>query len=527
MSLGDPALTDGLDPMSQAVNELTRDEGVLFVIAAGNSGSEFSVSAPGAADAALTVAAVDGLDQRAWFSSMGPRSGDHALKPDIAAPGVDVTAARSQLLPFGEGMYQPMDGTSMATPHVAGAAAILAAAHPAWSPRRLKDALMSSAKALPGTTPYEVGTGRLDIPGGSRARARHRLGLPRLLQVAARRRRSGVEARSRTRTTVRRPSRLELSEDVAGPGGGASDLFDLSQESVTVPAGGSVDVERHRRRGRRAGGRSLHGLRRRDRCLGHRQGAHRDRPREGGGALRPERPRSRPGRHAGIRLRRALRLPLAVGDDPPARPETGRGGDAAGRARPLQHLDLDGRARVERPGLRRASRSSPSRTSCSSRDQEVVLDARKAKRITVTTPRPSEDRHRRMQYFHDAGIPDGYTFMDLYFVPAERRRHVRRPDRRCGPGRGVRLHHPVATQRAAPGRVRPPPREDGRRLPVPGRVEPPRRQGAARRGVRGHRDRGRLRRRGRERQGRRDPSQRRRCSRGTGSPPRRRQGPSC
>jgi hypothetical protein len=51
------------------------------------------------------------------------------------------------------------------------------------------------------------------------------------------------------------------------------------------------------------------------------------------------------------------------------------------------------------------------------RDQEVLLDARKAKRITVTTPRPSENRHRRMQFFHDAGIPDGFSFMDLYFVP--------------------------------------------------------------------------------------------------------------
>ena len=135
MSLGDPEFTDGLDPISQALNELTAETGALFVVAAGNSGGEFTVGAPGAADAALTVAASTASTNAPWFSSMGPRSGDHALKPDISAPGVEVTAARSQQMPWGEGLYQTMDGTSMATPHVAGAAAILAAAHPTWSPR--------------------------------------------------------------------------------------------------------------------------------------------------------------------------------------------------------------------------------------------------------------------------------------------------------------------------------------------------------------------------------------------------------
>ena len=130
MSLGDPNPSDGTDPISQALNQLTEETGALFVVAAGNNWVEFSLSSPGVADAALTVAAVDGLDQRAVFSSMGPRVGDHALKPDISAPGVDVLAARSQAMPWGEGMYQPMDGTSMATPHVAGAAAILAARRP-------------------------------------------------------------------------------------------------------------------------------------------------------------------------------------------------------------------------------------------------------------------------------------------------------------------------------------------------------------------------------------------------------------
>ncbi|MDP5310215.1 S8 family serine peptidase [Streptomyces poriferorum] len=85
MSLGADTYTDGTDPMSQAVNTLTKDTGTLFVIAAGNTGPDAgTVGTPGAADAALTVAAVDDQDEIASFSSRGPRFGDGAMKPDIA-----------------------------------------------------------------------------------------------------------------------------------------------------------------------------------------------------------------------------------------------------------------------------------------------------------------------------------------------------------------------------------------------------------------------------------------------------------
>ncbi|MFD1936676.1 S8 family serine peptidase [Nonomuraea mangrovi] len=168
MSLGGPP-SDGTDPLSQAVNDLTAETGTLFVVAAGNLYETETISMPGAADAALTVAAVDKNDQLAGFSSRGPRPGG-GLKPDIAAPGVDIVAARAA----GTAMGSPVDehytgasGTSMATPHVAGAVAILAQQHPDWTGRQLKTALMSTSKD-DGFTVYEQGAGRVDLDRATR-----------------------------------------------------------------------------------------------------------------------------------------------------------------------------------------------------------------------------------------------------------------------------------------------------------------------------------------------------------------------
>ncbi|WP_299539081.1 S8 family serine peptidase [uncultured Streptomyces sp.] len=162
MSLGSPVPDGGTDPMAQAVNALSADGGPLFVIAAGNAYGAGTIGAPGSAEKALTVAAVDKQDGRADFSSMGPLVGTNGLKPDVSAPGVDINAAASQSVPNIQGMYQSMSGTSMATPHVAGAAAILKQRHPDWTGQRIKDALMSTATELP-YTPYEQGTGRIDV----------------------------------------------------------------------------------------------------------------------------------------------------------------------------------------------------------------------------------------------------------------------------------------------------------------------------------------------------------------------------
>ncbi|MEJ3742639.1 S8 family serine peptidase [Actinomycetes bacterium KLBMP 9797] len=168
LSLGS-ANSDGTDPVSQAVETLTERHGTLFVAAAGNAGpSESTVGAPAAAPAALAVGAVDAQDRLADFSSRGPVLGSRAAKPEIVAPGVDIVAARAAGTTLGrpvDARYTTASGTSMATPHVAGAAANLLQRHPEWTAARLKAALVGAAEPATGGDGYEVGAGRLDAAG--------------------------------------------------------------------------------------------------------------------------------------------------------------------------------------------------------------------------------------------------------------------------------------------------------------------------------------------------------------------------
>ncbi|MEV5472280.1 S8 family serine peptidase [Streptomyces sp. NPDC052207] len=234
MSLGGGG--DHTDPMSQAVDDLSKDTGALFVVAAGNGGPH-SISSPGAADAALTVGAVDSADQLADFSSQGPRDGDAGLKPEITAPGVDILAARSHYR-RGSGYYTTMSGTSMATPHVAGAAALLASEHPDWTGAQLKEALVSSAKATPSYTPYEAGAGRLDARAAVHT------------TVFA-----TTTAYSGFHTWPPKPGETDVQKvtytnvgdapvdlDLAINGTVPTGLFTLSQNRVTVPAHGTASV---------------------------------------------------------------------------------------------------------------------------------------------------------------------------------------------------------------------------------------------------------------------------------------------
>ncbi len=237
MSLGGSD-APGTDPLELAVATVTERYGTLFVVAAGNDGTERSVGSPASADAALAVGAVTRSEALAEFSSRGPRVGDSALKPEITAPGVEITAARSEDS-TGSGSYTAKSGTSMATPHVAGAAAILAAQHPGWTPGTLKAALMGSARPNPALGVFEQGAGRVDV---ARATTQSVTAEPGGVSFGLRRWPHGDDAPITRKVTYHNPgtSPVNLALSVEGQDGDGT--FTVSPATVTVPAGGRADV---------------------------------------------------------------------------------------------------------------------------------------------------------------------------------------------------------------------------------------------------------------------------------------------
>ncbi|MCP3818999.1 S8 family serine peptidase [Streptomyces sp. A3M-1-3] len=245
--------TPETDPLEAGVNKLSAEKGVLFAIAAGNDG-EFgpgTVGSPGSADAALTVGAVDDSDKLAEFSSTGPRVGDSAIKPDVTAPGVDTTAAAApgsvidQEVGQNPPGYLTISGTSMATPHVAGAAALLKQQHPAWKGAELKGALAASTK--PGAyTPFQQGSGRIAVDKAlTQTVVAEPVSVGFGLQQWPHTDDTPVTKKVTYRNLGTEAVTLDLAVTGLGPGGSPAPagFFTLGTQQVTVPAGGTADAE--------------------------------------------------------------------------------------------------------------------------------------------------------------------------------------------------------------------------------------------------------------------------------------------
>jgi subtilisin family serine protease len=167
LSLGEPEVEPTHDIVVTAINNAAA-AGVVPVIAAGNDFDTFgygSVSSPANARDAIAVAAVTANGAIADFSSAGPTPVSLAMKPDVSAPGVDVLSS----LPTTQGSFGLLSGTSMAAPHVAGAAALLKQRHPAWTVPQIKSALAQSGDPVRGagtTEAYAIreGGGLVDLP---------------------------------------------------------------------------------------------------------------------------------------------------------------------------------------------------------------------------------------------------------------------------------------------------------------------------------------------------------------------------
>jgi subtilisin family serine protease len=147
MSLG-----GGVD---EALDEAVRGAvagGVTFAIAAGNSSADAADFSPARVTEAITVAASDDADGQASFSNFGE-------VVDIYAPGVDITSS------WNDGATNTISGTSMATPHVAGAAALFLSANPTATPADVATGLTGAAtpdkitNASPGTPNLLLYTG--------------------------------------------------------------------------------------------------------------------------------------------------------------------------------------------------------------------------------------------------------------------------------------------------------------------------------------------------------------------------------
>ena len=242
LSLGGPG-PDGIDPLEEAVNRLSQQTGTLFVVAAGNMPGKETVGSPGTAEAALTVGAIDREEHLADFSSEGPGP-DGAIKPDITAPGVGIVAAKSAAStpqePVGD-KYARMSGTSMATPHVTGAAALLVQQHADWKAPELKSALMAAAKPAADLTAYQQGAGRVDL-----ARAVTQTVVAETTSVSF-----GTalwphsDDKPVTKQVVYRnlgsaPITLDLQAKFSNPQPGA---LRLSADKLTIPAGGKASVQ--------------------------------------------------------------------------------------------------------------------------------------------------------------------------------------------------------------------------------------------------------------------------------------------
>ena len=171
LSIGEPEVEPSRDIVVQAL-DAAADAGVVPVVAAGNSFADAGrggINSPANAPEAISVAASsegggDGpADVIAGFSDSGPTPISLQFKPDLTAPGQDVLSS----LPHDD--WDRWSGTSMAAPHVSGAAAVLKERHPAWTVQQIKSALATTGDPVhPAGGVGEVaatreGGGRIDL----------------------------------------------------------------------------------------------------------------------------------------------------------------------------------------------------------------------------------------------------------------------------------------------------------------------------------------------------------------------------
>ncbi len=248
---GDPATDDALDvinlsvggsgtpddPMSQAVDNVVA-AGIVAVVSAGNNGDRGfgTVHSPSGARQALTVGASDKSDRFWRFSSRGPAPVTYGVKPEVVAPGESI---ESTVL---SGGHEQKTGTSMAAPHVAGAAALLLQARPGLTPAGVKSLLMTTARDL-GENLFAQGAGRIDVAA---ALSRTLLASPAAVSFGLDDGTQETFAGSATLTVTNdseKPRRCSLRVDTAGLPAGVDVSVTPSTLNLDAGATGTVTLD--------------------------------------------------------------------------------------------------------------------------------------------------------------------------------------------------------------------------------------------------------------------------------------------
>jgi subtilisin family serine protease len=250
MSLGGGASTSIDNAVSNAITS-----GVTFAVAAGNSNANACNSSPARVPAAITVGATQINDARASFSNFGTCL-------DVFGPGVSITSSWSS----SDTATNTISGTSMASPHAAGVAALIASANPAWTPQQVRDRLVADATPNvvtnpgtgspnrllfvpgattppPGTTVYsdtfETATGWTTNPNGTDT------------ATTGRWERGDPEATSSSGVTLQLGTTVSGTNDLvtgrlAGAGAGADDVdsgtTSIQSPAITLPSTGTLTL---------------------------------------------------------------------------------------------------------------------------------------------------------------------------------------------------------------------------------------------------------------------------------------------
>ncbi len=162
MSLGMPVgVGESPSLIFEHVGQVALEKNILLVAAAGNNSSRPSlprpVSSPANAESIMAIAALDQLLRVAKFSNGGINAADGG-RVDVSGPGVGVFSSFSKLASNGS-LYATLNGTSMATPHVSGVAALYFEAYPGDSASEIWRKLEKRTKQLPGQLIRDVGQG--------------------------------------------------------------------------------------------------------------------------------------------------------------------------------------------------------------------------------------------------------------------------------------------------------------------------------------------------------------------------------